>query len=783
MRLRCTIFGLLASLVLASATQAREVVIGVVLDGPMARQPVSLAVVQQEVQALLGKEHQISLPETKQLDGSWTPAGVRRALQQQLADPAVDIVLAVGLLAPSEAAALSALPKPVLAPFVADTQLQNLPLKDETSGRRNFVYLYDFGGVRRELQDFQRLVDFRHAVLVADASWIEALPGLSDFVAELARELNVNISITPAVRSASEVLAAIDNDVDAVYLTPLPRFDPSQFKQLIQGINASKLPSFSSLGRAEVVKGVMAASSGTTVNEVNTARRIATLIQRMLRGVNAGDLSVSFDTRGRTVINMQTAAAIGFAPSWETMNDAELLFEQPSATGGVISLVRAIEQAVAANPALEALGYSVDIARDDIRLARSALLPQLNLGAVYTRIDEDRALFLAGEELTQAEVLGSQVIYADQLAANHRISELLYEATDRDYRSALLDTMQAAATAYLTAMRAMALEAVRKSNVEVTRTNLDLARTRNRIGYSGRADVLRWESQIARDLQELIAATAVREQTQTLLNLVLSQPLEEPVAVSEDGLGDLLPWLESDELQQFVDNPLDWELFQRYYRDLSLNNSPELESLDRQIEAQQRQLTADSRRRYMPEVTFGVRRARTLDRGGAGSDEQDISLDDDEWSIGIQARLPLYAGGAIRARVSQSRYQLEQLRAVKHATREEVTARMRAALQQVGGTYPAIALSRDSAKAARANLDLVADQYAKGAVGVTELVDAQDASLQADLAAAESRYAFLVDFVEVLRAGGSFDLLMAPAKRVAWINEVSEFYRSHGAQR
>lgn len=59
----------------------------------------------------------------------------------------------------------------------------------------------------------------------------------------------------------------------------------------------------------------------------------------------------------------------------------------------------------------------------------------------------------------------------------------------------------------------------------------------------------------------------------------------------------------------------------------------------------------------------------------------------------------------------------------------------------------------------------MADAYARGAVTVIELLDAQDASLTADAAAAGSQYRFLTTVMALQRAAGGFDFLLPPDER------------------
>ena len=182
----------------------------------------------------------------------------------------------------------------------------------------------------------------------------------------------------------------------------------------------------------------------------------------------------------------------------------------------------------------------------------------------------------------------------------------------------------------------------------------------------------------------------------------------------------------------------------------------------------------------MPDVALSASAGNNLDRSGAGSDTSGLMLDDESWTVALNASLPLFSGGALRSRLSRSRHALFQLELQYASLTEIVEARMRAALYQVGSSFPAIELSQDAARAAAANLELVTDAYSKGAVSVTDLIDAQDASLAAGLAAAEAEYAFLIDYMEVLRARGSYDLLLEPQKTSDWYQSIEAYFSERG---
>ena len=59
----------------------------------------------------------------------------------------------------------------------------------------------------------------------------------------------------------------------------------------------------------------------------------------------------------------------------------------------------------------------------------------------------------------------------------------------------------------------------------------------------------------------------------------------------------------------------------------------------------------------------------------------------------------------------------------------------------------------------------MSDAYARGTVNIIELLDAQESSLAASAAAAESRYSFLITIMSMQRAIGGFDFLLTPEAR------------------
>lgn len=766
---------------LASANlQAREVTVGVVLDGPSQRQMLPLDVIEQEVTQLMQREFAVNFPPTKMLDGGWTIDGIRRAVRTLLADPAVDIVITNGLLASHEVSRIERLPKPVIAPIVADPVLQRLPERDGSSGRRNLVYLADDHTIGADLDLFHDMLGFRHLAILIDRLFLESLPELLQTTAAAKARLGIEIALVPVEDDAQAALAAMPPAVDAVYIPPLPRVNAANMRRLAEQLIEKRLPSFSLLGVDMLELGFLMTGSGRNVDVTRASRRVALNLQSILLGTDAGTLKVGLSQPQKLAINMRTARAIGYSPRWRELETAIIVNDEPAVTDERFTLVGALQRAIDSNLALRIDDLERAIAADQVTAARAGLLPRLSSAVTATTIDRDRANpAFTPEREGSIGVSASQVIYSESLRSNFDIARLLRDAQDQAFRQRLLDTIANTATTYLQVLQALAERSVRASNVSVTEFNLELAITRQRIGQAGRGDVLRWQSQLATDRQRLYTATADADQAATELKRILNIDLNTGVEVDDTGIPALIALLDSDRFQRFFDNPQKLATFRRYHVELATQNAPELIELENQAASVARGLLAARRAYYVPDLSITGQATTNLLRGGRGASLRGTGLDDDEWSIGLQATLPLYEGGARAADTSLFRHQLRQLDLQRDNVRDIVESRAIAAMQKAGGTYPAIRLSREAATAARSNLELVTEAYSVGTMSVTDLINAQDAALAAKLSEAQARYAFMIDFIAVLRSVADFDLLLEPNGSENWYQQADEYFAGH----
>ena len=117
--------------------------------------------------------------------------------------------------------------------------------------------------------------------------------------------------------------------------------------------------------------------------------------------------------------------------------------------------------------------------------------------------------------------------------------------------------------------------------------------------------------------------------------------------------------------------------------------------------------------------------------------------------------------------MSRASYELRQLESLRSSAEERVEETIRSQLHSVQAAYAQIDLTAIAADASLKNYNLVSDAYARGAVNVIELLDAQETSLTASAASAESLYNFLSIIMAMQRAVGGYDYLLPPDERNA----------------
>ncbi len=774
-----------------AAAQMSTVRVGTVLDGAADRELAFREAVRKESIRLLGGRHDVSFPPEKQMVGNWTAETSRRHLSALLADPEVDAVLVLGIVGASQAARAADLPKPVIAAPVLNPEVEGLPVevrerptpgreslsRHRVSGVRNLSYVSYNQDLEREIREFRKLAPFSRLAVLTIPRLEESLRAMRGEFRRRLAPMGIAVDFIVVGNSADAALDALPPDTEAVILGLLSHLSPGEFEQLIAGLIEKRLPSYALAGRTDVQRGAMA-SLKLDRSEQSFVRRVALNLFNIVQGEAAAELPIDFSVGEQLTLNLTTASAIGVDLKFSTLTDAELLGEAAAPAGRLLSLSAVVEDAVKVNLDLAAAGKRIDAGLRLVSEARAPLLPRVSVSGGGSKLAGAGAVF--GDRQLSGSLGFSQLLYSERVRAGYDVERQSQIAREEEAWQLRLDIVLEAAQSYLDVLRAKTYDAIQRNNLQLSRSNLSLARRRFRAGATGRDEVLRWRSEIARNRLALLEASARRKAAEIAVNRVLNRSLEEPFQTSEAGLADPGLTVNFERLRPYIERRGAFGLFRQFMTFEALDGSPELRRLDASIRARKRIVLASKRALYLPELGLDAQVQGQRSSGGLSLFPEGLGGGGTDWSISVRASLPLFEGGALRARRSRAQIELEEMAIERTATRLAIEQRVRSALLEAGVSFAGIELAQEAASAARENFELVRNSYSQGVVGIIRVLDAQSQMLAADLSAANAVFDHLIHLMAVQRAVGRFDYFRSPAERDAWLRRLEKFYRERG---
>ncbi len=778
---RQQLFGMLiivCLLLMPTAQAAKVVTIGIVIDGPIEHISWSPELFKNELLALTQADFDIRFPAAKQIDGAWSAERIAAALKQLQQDPEVDMVLALGYVSSAVASLSGQLQKPTFAPFVMDAGLQGLLRNNNSSGVKNLNYLSGTADFVRDLQRLKSMIDFKTVAVLVDEAHYAAQPGLIRRAREVAAAGDVAIKFVMQQTRNEDLAAKLPQDTDVVVVTDLARLDPTAMKQLIATLIEKRLPSYSLLDSQLVELGILMAEAPAS-DWRRLARRNALNMHEVLHGKPAENQPVSFKSKRRLTINMATARAIGIHPRFDILHEALLFQAEPQPQGRPLSLAAVALEAVAVNLDLRAAALGLEAGQTEVDEARARSLPQLNASIAYAQLNDDSTTVISGaaaEQSTTATIMLSQLLYSDQVRANVSIQRYLQDNRKALLHQLELDIILEATTAYLNVLKAQTFVHIRRENMNLSRTNLELARDRQQIGVASPAEAYRWESQLATSRQILLVAQAQLQQARDAVNRLLHRPLKEAFIAESATLDDPHLIVSRKELFEYVVNDRNFELMGDFMVKEGIAAAPELAGLEALLAVSQRQLKANRRSYWSPTISLQGEVTHVMEETRVAG----LSAEDDtDWSVGVNVSLPLFEGGGRSARLSGSRLAFDQQLSQRDAVRGRIEQRIRATLHRIGASHPGIQLSQDAATAAQKNLDLVTDAYSRGAVSILDLLDAQNAALVAEESATNAVFDFLIDLMNLQRSLGGFDFFLDEQGLDNWLQRLRHYIDSH----
>ncbi|MEO0471690.1 MAG: TolC family protein, partial [Bacteroidota bacterium] len=378
-----------------------------------------------------------------------------------------------------------------------------------------------------------------------------------------------------------------------------------------------------------------------------------------------------------------------------------------------------------------------------------------------------------------------QIIFSEQVWANLRIQRHLVDAEKFTLDQQVLDVILDVTNAYFQILQAKTNVKIQQDNLDASRKNLDIAQTRNAVGYSGVADVYRLESEVANATQQLVEARNGLLQAKLQLARLLNWPdISAHFDVKDAVLTDsLFAIFDPGGIGQLVKNQRDLEIFSDFLVQEAMERQPILKQLATNKKILDRQLLLNQRAFTRPTVSLQGQANYVFLRGGAGSEvinfiDPTTPIDpiNFNWNIALNVSYPIFQGQQRKIDLQQTRISQYQLSLQDDLARQQLTQGVRAQVLDLMSRSTNLRFTEISATNATRNFSIVQDSYSQGQVSITRLIDAQQAVFQARLGYANAVYQYLVSFIQLEYNVGFFSIFTPEDEMEAFVERLTQYF-------
>ncbi|GEM_PF-3112511 len=774
----------------AALAQTKSAKVGVVIDGTNEFYENLGKLFREEVMALTSGEFEIQVDDDKVILCDFTEKCVDDALDSLLADKDLDIVIGHGFIASSKLLRRKNLEKPALAPFVIDPRAQGL---DPTAKRKNLAYIMWSADISSDLRAFGQVVEFSNIAMLVDNNGWKVMPKeLGLYLKAAAKKQGKNLVIVQVDDTAKKALGVIPEGIDSIFVGPMLSMNLNERKKLAEGLTKKGLPSFTWAGEEGVKEGFLAGTTSAS-DAKRLALRFALSIQSLLVGEKPSDVRASAPEGKRLYLNGQVARSLGITPNVRSLLETSIIGGPLTASGiqenpdgsplAVLSLRDVIEMASKANLSINAAKQSVLVKKEEAKQSRSSLLPQFGLSIGGRMIDRDRALPGNAELQANWSARLHQSIFSERSWGDYSSAQDRAEAQNQQRAGTQLNVILDVSSSYFGLLAAATNLRIEKEDLSLSRDNLDLARMRHRVGQAGLEEVFRWESRIAQGRIKVLDAGARLSMSRVELNTLLNRPAETAIVPEDLGV-DSSGLLSSNSIYRgYLESPKHFSSLLDFSVKEGKSRAPELRELDSQMQGIRRQVNAEKRSYFLPNIGIDASFNHRFAQGGTQVDfppEFGGGQDNIDWQVGISADLPLFEGALKDAAIGRGNAQYGELSFQKQDVALRIESNVRQALYQTVASYAAIALTTDAEKAAAGNLKIVQDKYQRGRSTIINLIDAQTQSIVAQNEAANAVFRFLNDLMKVERAMGRSEFFTSEDMQDDFVQRLEKFNADQG---
>lgn len=424
-------------------------------------------------------------------------------------------------------------------------------------------------------------------------------------------------------------------------------------------------------------------------------------------------------------------------------------------TAKTLSLEQAVRIGVAHNFTLKAARQDLEASKWGLRQAYTNWLPKVEVASGYTRLD-DETVRRANISVDMIKEMGATfpgfdpsdikpVAYRQSYSTNVTVIQPIYNggaewsgilmasAARKISRYALQDTEQETTLrikrAYFNALKTQEMVALAKEATASAEHHLTQVRRRVKVGSGNRADVLRWEVQLAQDQGNVVEAENGLAICKAALNEAMGMALEAEYR--------LVP-VSVDEVEQrgLPDEPIA----------PSVIAHPSVRTMQANVALQQAGIRM-AQSGFQPKVNIAYNRSWEQD--------ETIQLDGDKtWSVSVQVNFPVFNSFGNYTGVRKAKAEKRKAEATAENVRKGILLQATSASLNLKAAKTRIKIARKGVEQAEENLRIVQNMYDVGTLSNMDLIDTQLARNGARANLINAVYDYYIAEAELERALG-----------------------------
>lgn len=401
------------------------------------------------------------------------------------------------------------------------------------------------------------------------------------------------------------------------------------------------------------------------------------------------------------------------------------------------TIFEALSETYNTNPTLQAQRAYLRGIDENVAIAKSGFRPTISVDGSYktrnTSVDADSQVARVGGGDTDTTAIAakiSQPLFNGFSTVNSvKSADQYVRAEQNNLYNVEQSVFMDSATAYLDVLRDTAIVKLQKNNEKLLKKRLDETMQRFNVGEVTRTDVSQAKARYSQAKSDRIASEGnLQASKANYIKLVGSEPdnLSEP-----ENIKTFLP--------QAYDEALNYALKKNFTIRQAKNV---LNSRGYDVYANTGEL--------LPQVSLD---------GAASRSEEDNSnysgdVTTDAVELGVNMSIPLYQGGATRAKIRQSKYQKWQAQEAVLEARRQVEATVSSAWEYMKANEAQISAIKDQVKANAIALDGVQKEEALGNRTVLDVLDAYQELLNSNVNEVTARRDYYVSAMQLLVAMG-----------------------------